>query len=175
MEVTGVNMKGWEEALQKKLGFSIGSEDTPQPTSSKGANWHDFSSLDEAFNIPSTGPILIEDCDDLISGQWGEDNHFYGKKHTEETKQLMKDNHYDCSGKNNSRYGVKLLPDQIEKFKQSKCKFTYLFTKPDGEQFIARSIKEVADEYGLGHPNLYQVLKGKYKQHKGWRVEYASS
>jgi len=38
MEVTGVNMKGWEETLQKKLGFSIGSEDTPQPTSSKGAN-----------------------------------------------------------------------------------------------------------------------------------------
>ena len=31
-------MKGWEDALQRKFGFSTESEDTPQVKSSKGAN-----------------------------------------------------------------------------------------------------------------------------------------
>lgn len=37
--------------------------------------------------------------------RYGEQNPFYGKKHTEETKTLMRQNHKDMSGENNSFYG----------------------------------------------------------------------
>lgn len=33
----------------------------------------------------------------------GENNYFYGKHHTENTKQKMSENHYDCSGQNNPK------------------------------------------------------------------------
>lgn len=35
----------------------------------------------------------------------GENNHFYGKHHTEETRKTMKENHRDVSGENNPMYG----------------------------------------------------------------------
>ena len=35
----------------------------------------------------------------------GKNNSFYGKKHSEKTRQKMSDNHYDCSGKNNPSFG----------------------------------------------------------------------
>ena len=45
----------------------------------------------------------------------GEKNSFYGKKHTEKTKQKMSENHYDCSGENSHFYGKK----HTEEFKQA--------------------------------------------------------
>jgi group I intron endonuclease len=35
----------------------------------------------------------------------GKNNPFFGKRHSEETKQKMSKNHWDCSGKNNPNYG----------------------------------------------------------------------
>ena len=105
-------------------------------------------------------------------GMTGEKNPFYGCKHTEETKQMMREHHHDVSGENNPRYGVKLSQEQIQKCRETRCKNKYLFTRPDGSQFVDISISNVAKDNKLGHSNLYQVLKGKYKQHKGWKVEY---
>lgn len=33
----------------------------------------------------------------------GEKNHYYGKKHSEETKKLIREHHYDCSGGNHAQ------------------------------------------------------------------------
>ena len=45
----------------------------------------------------------------------GENNPFYNKNHTEETRQKMKDNHYDCSGENNPMYGKHLSEETKRK------------------------------------------------------------
>lgn len=42
----------------------------------------------------------------------GDRNPFYGKKHTDETKRKMKENHADLSGKNSPNYG-KILSEEI--------------------------------------------------------------
>ena len=139
--------------------------------------YYDFSVLDETFGVAPTSPEPVwideESCVPLTHGwQEGEKNFFYGYKHTEESKQSMSENRPDYSGENNPRYGVKLSQQQIEKFRKSKCKHKHIFTRPDGSQFVDISISDVAKKNGLQHPNLYRVLKGKNKQHKGWKVEY---
>lgn len=47
------------------------------------------------------------DCSNRYNGtlELGENNHFYGKHHTEDTKQKMKDNHVDFKGSKNPMYG----------------------------------------------------------------------
>ncbi len=44
-----------------------------------------------------------------------------GKKRTEETRQKIRENHHDISGKNNPMYGKKHLPETIEKMKQKRA------------------------------------------------------
>jgi group I intron endonuclease len=52
----------------------------------------------------------------------GEKNGFYGKNHSEETKQKMKDNHADVSGENNPSYGKTF--NQGRKSKNSTSKYS---------------------------------------------------
>lgn len=54
----------------------------------------------------------------------GEGNHWFGKKHSEETKELISLNHHDCSGGNNSQakkvYQFTLKGDFINVYNSSK-------------------------------------------------------
>ena len=49
----------------------------------------------------------------------GENNPFYGKKHTEEARQKIKDNHADFSGENHPMYGKKQTEEARQKMSES--------------------------------------------------------
>lgn len=49
-----------------------------------------------------------------------------------------------------------------------KCFHLYTLTAPDGVIHQTRNLKLFAKENGLNDSILYQVLKGKFYQHKGW-------
>ena len=47
-------------------------------------------------------------------------NHpWYGRKHSEETKRKIRENHADCSGENNAMYGKKHSEDSLKKMSES--------------------------------------------------------
>ncbi|WP_180228722.1 NUMOD3 domain-containing DNA-binding protein [Bacillus thuringiensis] len=49
---------------------------------------------------------------------FGEDNGFYGKRHTDEARKLISSNHADISGENNPMYGKKQSKETREKIRQ---------------------------------------------------------
>lgn len=56
--------------------------------------------LGHGFNV-STGGM----CGSNGVKHFGKENSFFGKKHKDESKKLIKDHHYDCSKENNSFWG----------------------------------------------------------------------
>lgn len=50
----------------------------------------------------------------------GEDNPFYGKKHTEESKRKMRENHVDMRGEKNPNYGKHFSDEHRAKLSESK-------------------------------------------------------
>lgn len=55
------------------------------------------------FGIPHTEEAKEKNRQSNIGLQAGEKNGFYGKKHSEETRSIMRENHADVSGSNNPR------------------------------------------------------------------------
>ena len=53
---------------------------------------------------------------------YGEDNPFYGKHHSEETKIIMKENHYDAFGENNPFYGKQHSEETKQKIREANGK-----------------------------------------------------
>lgn len=70
-----------------------------------------------------------------------ENHHFWGKKHTEKTKQKMSE--------------------------KTKDRIVYSFYHPEyGNEVCIRS--ELIRKYGLSDSNVSSVIKGRAKSHKGW-------
>jgi thymidylate synthase len=51
-------------------------------------------------------------------------------------------------------------------------KKAFVLRDPQERQTLECSPSRVSNQYGLTHPALLEVLKGTYKQHKGWSAEY---
>ena len=79
----------------------------------------------------------------------GTNNHFYGRKHTEETKKKIAENHHDVSGKNNP---------------SSK---TWKITFECGRIVIVECLSMWAKENGYKYHNLSNVRYGLSKNHRG--------
>ena len=53
----------------------------------------------------------------------GEKNSMYGKHHNENTKQKMRENHYDCRGKKNPFYGKNIQKKHEIKYYKQELNF----------------------------------------------------
>lgn len=119
----------------------------------------------------------------------GENNNFYGKHHTEETKAKMKEKHYDASGENNPMYGKGYLlsgekngmygvhrygessPNYGNKWTEKQKQRMSQLKKGQGmipiyclelnEEFAG--LTEVYDKYGIRYQNISACLNGKQK------------
>jgi len=91
----------------------------------------------------------------------------YNKKHTEETRNKMKINHADFSGKNNPQYGM-----TGSKSKNSKkvCQLNI-----NGELIkIWDCFRDVERHLGILHNNITRVCKGTRKSAGGFKWKYIS-
>lgn len=89
----------------------------------------------------------------------GEENPFYGKKHTDETRQKMKE-----AWTEERKEQLRLM---IKKRKHHTVKVRNVDT---GEVF--NSVKEAAEKYGLKDTHISRVCKGKRKTTGGFKWEY---
>ena len=124
-----------------------------------------------------------------IKNMSGKNNGFYGKHHTEETKQKLRDinngkegywrnhkitdsmkenmskNHANVSGKNNPMYGKTHSKEAKEKIAKINSKQVYC----DG--MIFDSGRKCADFYGVCYTTLNKVLVGKTRIPKSWPIK----
>ncbi len=127
----------------------------------------------------------------------GKENSFYDKKHSEETKQKMKKNHWSkhidysiekhpCYGKKHSEeakikigatskgrcLGRKHTKEAITKISKAKSK-TWLVVLPDGSLKIIENMSDFCNKNKLNISAMSMIAssKYKYKQHKGFKCK----
>ena len=72
------------------------------------------------------------------------------------------------------------VKDKISKAKRGKSvpqpnkMKTYEVTKPSGEVLIVKGLNEFCKNEGIDAPNMCNVAKGKFKQHKGYKCKLVS-
>lgn len=86
-----------------------------------------------------------------------------GRKHTEETRELMRKN------RKGRLKGIKRSQETKDKVSDSKCKYVYTLISPSGEIFEVINANKFCKENGLTDIGLYRVINGKQDNHKGWR------
>ena len=97
----------------------------------------------------------------------GDKNHFYGKKHTKETRKKISKNHHDVSGENNPIFGTKRSDETKQKIRDSKRKYMRSVIAPDGT--VYESIKEAVRETGTPRTTMKKYLdRGWY----GWSYNF---
>ena len=105
----------------------------------------------------------------------GEKNGMYGKHHNENTKQKMRENHYDCRGKKNPFYGKKHTEETRNKILQTRIKFPVVQYTKD-MVFVAEfeSTREAERRTGVDHKRIIKCCKGKkhYKTAGGFVWKY---
>jgi len=69
-----------------------------------------------------------------------------------------------------SNIGRKLSPETLEKYFNRSIKYEYTIQSPDGNIFIANNMKKFCEEHNLTARLMTSVARGKYTNHKGWKV-----
>ena len=126
----------------------------------------------------------------------GAKNPFYGKKHSEETRKKMSENHADFKGKNSPCFAKTPSPEKLLQMKRTQFKKgdTSLFKgqeglkgmknghakiltnvrllSPDGILYThIECLSEFAREHGLEQTNLLSVIRGRRRSCRGWTIE----
>lgn len=108
----------------------------------------------------------------------GENNPFYGKKHTEETKEKMKKNHKKLEGKNSPLYGTHLSEERKQQMSEERkgannyCAKKIIQYNKDMEIIkIWDYIKEASDSLNIAGTSISACCRGKRKTAGGfiWR------
>lgn len=89
--------------------------------------------------------------------RFGTENHFYGKKHKQDTIELISKKKMGNIPGNKNKFG--------DENKQSRL---WEITYPTGETVVVKGLMEFCKKNGLTYQNMGQVAKGKYKKHKGY-------
>ena len=121
--------------------------------------------------------LMSEETKEKISqAQRGENNHFFGKKHTEETKELIRQAGLGraCSpetraklsttftGPSSPNWGRKHTSETRAKLLAAKAKLakTWTFINPEGLEITFTNIKQFCRENGLCHGNMLSLIRG---------------
>lgn len=87
------------------------------------------------------------------------------KTHSEETKEKIR----------NSLLGKKHTEERILKKSISTCKYLYEIKDCMGNIFETKNLKNFCIKNNLCPSAMRRVIKGRYKQHKGWTVKILST
>jgi group I intron endonuclease len=103
----------------------------------------------------------------------GSQNPFYGQKHTEETRKIMSQKHYDCNGEKNPNYGKKHTAESKEKMRTSRQGKHILQYDLNGNFIKEWEYMSLArQEYNLDKRSLQKACNGKLKTTGGYIWRY---
>jgi len=110
----------------------------------------EYDTFDNGYNSANKAVVkgykLCEETKQKMSkGSKGKGNNMYGKRHSEETKQKMRDK------------------------KTNKTKYNFIHKSGKIEDNIIQN--EMCFKYNLNRGNIYKLIKGKIKQFKGWKLK----
>lgn len=112
----------------------------------------------------------------ISASKKGEKNSFYGKQHSRETREVMslvrtgKIQTQETKDKRaKARTGKKCSEETKIKIGLSSAK-TYFLISPDNIKREIRNLRKFCSENNLKSDTMYDVVRGKQKQHKGWRL-----
>lgn len=98
----------------------------------------------------------------------GEKHWCFGKHRSEETKNKIR---LSNLGKIVPWTGKKQSSEQIEKIRNSRCKTLFKIISPENQITETKFLHLFCKNNNLNSGHMYQVLKGKMKSYKGWKVE----
>lgn len=147
-----------------------------------GKNGSLSESTKEKLRIANTGKILSEETKHKIAESMrGESNPFYGKHHTETTKQKMREAKNNVSGENNPMYGKLHSEETKEKIRQkklsshmsleTKLKISTPVKCVETEE-IYISTKEASRKLNLDSSTIGKCCRGKISTYKGLHWVY---
>jgi hypothetical protein len=87
-----------------------------------------------------------------------------GQRHTDETRQKIKDAHQDVSGKNNPMHGI--LGEENPNSKR------WWALDPQGLEYDFIGLTNFCEQYKLTDTCIINVAKGRRSHHKGWKFGY---
>jgi hypothetical protein len=101
---------------------------------------------------------------------------FFGKHHkhislkimSEKSKAWMKDSNHRKIISESTKIGM-IKSGYIDRVSKS-----ITLKNPDGEIITIKNISKFCRENNLGNANLYKVIRGEIKQHKGWTLPFIS-
>jgi group I intron endonuclease len=173
-------------AGHKRDAFSHGSENKFH-TSIREFGWHSFI-FEEIYQAKEDLPpkqshtfkimedYFIQEHNSIIDGyntckgggsypiMSGSAHPLYGIGHSDDTRQLLRDNHHDVSGFNNPMYG------RVGEDNPKSVKFKAV--DPNGNVYVVRGINNFASQHNLTGSLIIQVLKKRRPHHKNWKFEY---
>lgn len=117
-----------------------------------------------------------------IDPKFGDRNSFYGKKHSDESKQLMSQNAYTTTGEDNYFYSHKFVgedngfygkeqPEEIKKLIGNTNADDWKITSPKGEIYITRNKNEFCRNHGLNIQGVKTAIHRGNKYKGGWVFE----
>lgn len=180
-----INKHGWENIEHKIIKANLTAVEASE-LEKKLISEYETTNRDKGYNVSTggeysaTGVIRSEETRRKISESHKGLHYNIGVSFTEERKQHLRENHADVSGTNNPMYGKKWTPEQIAT-RQSHRVYEYGGKNPCAKKIVQRlddgtvikvwgSISEASKEYC--RTSIKDVLKGKYKHHKGYVWEY---
>ncbi len=124
--------------------------------------------INELKNWCKLNPINISEYCEPLNIQKGEMNSFYGKKHTEESKQKISNSK---KGKSNNRGSKR--PWALENLKKIKSRAFGQFeiTEPDGNIIIITDLKLYCKQNNLNYTSMSTLSNGKWQSetYKGYK------
>lgn len=127
-------------------------------------------------------PEAKEEQSKKLKGKFiGKDNHFFGKHHTEITRQKISKNLPNMSGENNPFYGKHHTEEARKKQgenhpnvsgKNNPNVKSVILISPEGKEYKLLSYKSFCEEHNLNRNYIRYVLQNKRKHYKGWTRKY---
>lgn len=100
-----------------------------------------------------------------------------GRKHTDESKQKIRENHSNYwDGKNHTESSKKKISEANRGGRLQQICNTYEFISPDGTIHVVDSgLRHFCNEHGLNLPCIRRVIAGERKNHKKWTAKLIHS
>jgi hypothetical protein len=110
----------------------------------------------------------LEKCSKAMKGVQKSDEHKL--KISKSHKEYWKNGGRNINGENNSFYNKNHSDESKKLIRDSRCNYTYTFISPEGKIFETINAKQFCINHNLSERYVYKVANGKKNNYKGWKV-----